>query len=408
MASAAAGIPVHRPGSARAAGLVLAVSGLAAAHSPPPVLGQQVERTLTLGTAIGPQEASFVRIADVEVAGDGRIVVLDEGTGWISVFDRDGHFLQRFGGKGEGPGEFGYIGAAALTGDTLIVLDRNGGKLVYFLLDGTLLDTHRSGFSVHFHGFPIRLYPLPGGGLVLEGRSGCSLPRREGEDTQWRLVSIAPGEPAVLRRQDAGNILAVYGTEGGVFCTTLDMPFGALPLVAVRADGVFAFATGGAPRVALYGDPARRPTAGPTAAWFRDPPAGGLRLPASAREFTRQDREAWQDAAVASRTDPDAQRRERRARQLRDAMDEIEYPERWPAYDRLLFDADGDLWARRSPSIDAADAEWDIVRTDGTQRGTVRLPATLDVRVVSGGSVYGIETGDWDEDLVLRFDVQWD
>jgi hypothetical protein len=394
-------------GPGRTALLVSALVGGSTLLAPTAACGQSAELTLTVGTAIGPEEASFVRIADVEVARDGRIVVIDEGTSRISVFDANGQFLQRFGGKGEGPSEFLHIGAAALTGDTLIVLDRSGGKLVYFTLDGSFLDTRPSGFSVHEYGFPGRLYPVRGGNLVLEGVSGCSLPRVEGEDTQWRLMMIRPGkEPVTLRRRDAGTMLAVYGTtDRGTFCTTLGLPFGAPPLVAVRADGVLASAVGGSPRVALYGDPTPSSADVPVATWFHDPPATELQLLAPGREFTRRDRNAWQKATLASRSGPNVGRRV--IDRLRQAMDEIVYPEHWPAYDRLLFDTPGDLWARRPPAIGAAETTWDVMQIDGTRRGTVRLPAKLDVRVVSGDRVYGIAKGDWDEDLLQRFDVRW-
>lgn len=74
---------------------------------------------------------------------------------------------------------------------------------------------------------------------------------------------------------------------------------------------------------------------------------------------------------------------------------------------RSSFDEAGELWVRRPPSIDATTAEWDVLRPDGVHRGTVALPAGLEVRAVARGSVYGVMKGEWDEDLVKRFEVRW-
>lgn len=219
-------IPVLRRDDPHAVLERLRIDVLAAFSGYGPARAQTVEEGVTIGSAVGPVEESFQRIAELEVARDGRIAVVDEGDGSVLVLDPEGRFLLRFGGSGEGPAEFGYIGASALAGDTLVVLDREGGKLAYFALDGTLLRTRRTGFSVSRHGFPARMHALGGGDPVLEGASGCSTPPRQGEDTQWRLVHIPADspDPVVLRREARGDALAVYAKRPPLFCAVLDVP----------------------------------------------------------------------------------------------------------------------------------------------------------------------------------------
>jgi hypothetical protein len=368
---------------------------------------QTVEEGLTIGSAMGPAEESFQRINELEVAADGRIVVVDEGTRLVLVFDRHGRFLLQFGGKGEGPAEFEDIGASALAGDTLVVLDTENMKLAYFGLDGTLLRTRRMGFSVFRHGFPARMHALRGGDLVLEGTSGCTPPLpREGEDTQWRLLLIPADstEPIVLRREARGDALVVYTKSPPVSCSVLDLPFEAAPRMTVGPDGLIAFGTGAAPQVEAY----RLPVATAGASDLAGPPARSIPLPGVRRPLTRSDRRAWAERQLALRSGPEKFRSGRLTNRFREVIDDIKFPDRWPAYDRLVLDKAGVLWVRRPPSVDDAEATWDVLRADGTRLGQATVPAALDVHAIVDGRIYGVLKGEWDEDLVKTFVVRWD
>lgn len=377
---------------------------IGAAVFSPPCAAQSAEETLDIGAVDGPVHEIFENIVTVEVAGDGSILVLDAGDGSIRVFDTSGRFVTRFGGRGEGPAEFAHIGASALVGDTLVVLDRNVAKLVSFSLGGELLETRRTSFSVGAHGFPIRMHAVSGGGLLLEGATGCSVPRREGRDTQWHLVLI-PREgpdPVELRREDHGRSLAVYGTDGGTFCGVLPLPFEAGPVVAARADGVVAFGLGDSAEVRFF-QVAESGPAGRAA--LQGPPLQVLRVPGTATPLARADRTWWERTVLARRTGPDAPAPV--AERFREAGREIVFPATWPAYDRMVFDAEGELWVRRPPPGDAVEAAWDVIRRDRSHRGTVALPAALEVHRIVADAVYGVMKGAWDEDRVKRFKVRW-
>lgn len=64
-------------------------------------------------------------VRDVRLLEDGGLVVLNGGDLEIRVFDSEGRLQRRWGGRGEGPGEFRWIqGMHRVEGDTLIVMSR--------------------------------------------------------------------------------------------------------------------------------------------------------------------------------------------------------------------------------------------------------------------------------------------
>ncbi len=70
----------------------------------------------------------------------GRIwFILDRRQGQVHRLNPDGHLLGSFSRKGEGPGELRLPEALAIHGDTLVVLERHGGRLHLFGFDGELV-----------------------------------------------------------------------------------------------------------------------------------------------------------------------------------------------------------------------------------------------------------------------------
>ncbi len=71
--------------------------------------GWTVREEFRLGAVNGPEEVSFGgHLTSVSVGPHGNLFVLDFQSKRITVFDGSGSFLRRFGGPGEGPGEFDY------------------------------------------------------------------------------------------------------------------------------------------------------------------------------------------------------------------------------------------------------------------------------------------------------------
>ena len=89
---------------------------------------------------MGGDDASvfFGSIRSMVVLPSGRFAVADEHSAVVSVFDPDGQFVHRFGGRGEGPGEVGGIwDLYGCAGDTVVVRFRS--ELSFFGGDGEFI-----------------------------------------------------------------------------------------------------------------------------------------------------------------------------------------------------------------------------------------------------------------------------
>ena len=104
-----------------------------------------VRALVSMGTVEGP--GSFPgRPWDLLVDGKGRywVALTDH---FPMVFDANGKFIQQFGKKGSGPGEFRFIGLkAALPGDSMLVNDLN--RLVVVAPDLSIARTIRTNLDV--------------------------------------------------------------------------------------------------------------------------------------------------------------------------------------------------------------------------------------------------------------------
>jgi hypothetical protein len=101
-----------------------------------------VTERLRIGSVEDP-DWGFSRVQAVDVDARGRIYVLESLDRTIRVFDRDGTFLRRMGGRGEGPGEFGFALSFGVTGDTVWTIDHSLGRLTLFDTAGEVLSTGR-------------------------------------------------------------------------------------------------------------------------------------------------------------------------------------------------------------------------------------------------------------------------
>ncbi len=110
----------------------LAVSALAlSAQSPivvlstnPPVWGTSVRliEELRIGVLDGDPDYEIGRIGDVAIGARGEIIVADDATPALRVYDSTGVFVRIIGGNGEGPGEYRSMGGVGTLRDGRIVL----------------------------------------------------------------------------------------------------------------------------------------------------------------------------------------------------------------------------------------------------------------------------------------------
>ncbi|WP_420441651.1 6-bladed beta-propeller [Candidatus Palauibacter sp.] len=94
-----------------------------------------MERTVTIGAAVGVPEAEFTSVGAVVVSGN-RLIVGQPMERNLRLFATTGEFVRSLGGPGEGPGEFEAVGEIGLTNGMLWVWDGELNRLQYFDGDG--------------------------------------------------------------------------------------------------------------------------------------------------------------------------------------------------------------------------------------------------------------------------------
>jgi hypothetical protein len=81
-------------------------------------------------------------VGAVAFLGDGQLLVEDNRTAELRVFDADGQVLRLWGGRGDGPGEFQRIMRLSVTpGDTVYAFDLNHSRISGFDPGGALVTT---------------------------------------------------------------------------------------------------------------------------------------------------------------------------------------------------------------------------------------------------------------------------
>ena len=132
--------------------------------------------------------------ADIETGPDGRVYVVDAKALQIHVFNAAGVHLGSFGRGGQGPGEFTFPHAVAVSSSRIFVKDR-GNLIKTFDLDGRFLGQ-------------IRL-PLPISGYAVKDDRRIYACRLFPVDPELREKAL--GDPAILALDAAGAVADSFG-----------------------------------------------------------------------------------------------------------------------------------------------------------------------------------------------------
>lgn len=103
-----------------------------------PLLALASTPGLEIGTVDGDPRYVFEDIVSVLPVAGGGIAVSDAGSSEITLYDPDGAFVSRWGGRGEGPGEFTALSRLhPWTADSILALDALSGRVTIFDATGT-------------------------------------------------------------------------------------------------------------------------------------------------------------------------------------------------------------------------------------------------------------------------------
>ena len=205
---------------------------------------------LQIGTADGPPETTFGSVSAVLRTRAGSLVVVDDKTPAIRMFDSLGRYMRSIGERGDGPGEYHRPTWVAESVDgELVVYDSYAeavGRVLQYDTTGNVLDSETRWHSADASpGTPLRL--LPDGAILFRGAVRSSYRRLASADTfrglsgvvRWRqgdssrtllrvpgqLVTrepvalhddgiLAAGDSLIYSALPARYAIAVYGLDG--------------------------------------------------------------------------------------------------------------------------------------------------------------------------------------------------
>lgn len=129
------------------------VDGVTIVHNPNKPVSQQgspIKLTLAedfiIGDRTDDENYMFSELRSIQVDDQENIIVLDSKDVSVKIFDRNGRFKNKFGTKGQGPGELMRPFAMFLvSGKHIVINDSENTRISYFSTDGKCLKEVKSG-----------------------------------------------------------------------------------------------------------------------------------------------------------------------------------------------------------------------------------------------------------------------
>lgn len=336
------------------------------------------EPILDLAESGSGEMHAFFRVGDVLRAGSGHLAVADGASQQVRLYDATGRFLRAFGGPGEGPGEFRSLWTVVLRPDgRLVALDRAaGGSGAEFDLSSGVVSSFRLPEGVS----PVR-HPVASDGV-------WGLDLAPASDEERRSAGLRRPPVTIVRlsedRMSSDSVASLPGYENFIITEGDDIPvMGRLPHAV--PDGAGRIAVGAAEALEYSMIDGRTGELGLIA---RIP---GVSLAVSRAEVARE-REEW--------LGPDP------SPFIRDMMARLPEPAEKPAYQRMIVDVDGNVWAGAYLGLARRDEaqEWYVLDSSGVWLGVVRTPARFELMRVGADEVFGVrrDVNDVEHPQVLR------
>ena len=387
--------------------------------------GATLVHELTIGSADGPEEYSFTSIADVLLARDGTIIVIDHGaipvgTPFVRQYGVDGKHVRTIGRKGEGPGEFrSPSGMAQLPDGRILIRDGGQRRLNLYSEAGEPLDTWR-------------LDP----GLTIVRASGHLLTDTAGIIYRWdftRKQTPAENSPpfGLVRMLSDGTVIDTIPPP--------ELPDLPIPTLTARGNGTRTTRIPYAPTTTWTWSPLGYAVTGRTDRYAID-----LRIPSRPRTVARGAAPpTWKegDQVVSIRRDvapiqiSAAERSARRAgvETFLHASDPKwswsgpDIPRTKPYFRAIRAGEDGRIWVSASVASEPFTPEptsnpagrsdsrvpfreptvYDVFEPDGTYLGQLRMPDRTNLVAMKGDIAWAVVRDQDDVQTLQRFRIAW-
>ena len=320
------------------------------------------EPVFRLGDAGDDPSSSFFRIVDVALLAGGEVIVVDGGSAEVRRYDAAGRHLWSTGGRGEGPGEFRFPRYLGRRDDGAFLIWDRGLLRLSVIENGEVMLAERRNAPDGSTFIADGLFD-DGTWLVAYPQS-VSLP----EGTAWTdTIRLGRYDPVLEEDVQLATVPGMGWVWTGQY--QLPVPFGAQPLRAIVGNRL-AVASGPASGVSVHDSD------------------GSL----AARYRIAREREPVTESDVGQVIEGFVEIGQGPAAVWRQWRNDMEIPSHEPAFDLLLADGDGNLWARRFTAdlLSREPSSWDVFDPAGSWLGVVATPGGMTVTSIRDGLVAGI------------------
>ena len=324
------------------------------------------EPVFRLGNLEDDPFSQFFRILDVALLAGGDVIVVDGGSSEVRRYDATGRHLWSAGGRGEGPGEFRrprYLGRR--DDGSFLVWDRSLFRLSVIGENGEVILSQRRS-SPDGREFIVQ-------GLFDDGAWLVTFPvsiSAPSAGTAWAdTIGLWRYDPV---REDRVRLAGIIGQRWiWTGQHMLPVPFSPRPLRAIDGSRL-AVASGPDAEISVHD------AAGSLVARYRFARDRETVTESDVRQVIESLVEIGQSGAPAAA--------------WRDWRDRMEIPRYEPAFDWLLADGNGTLWARRfqSDPLSREPPSWDVFDPTGVYLGSVSTPGGLAVLAIGDGLLAGV------------------
>lgn len=342
---------------------VTIVESVAPAWAPDAAWRIDEEPLLDLAETGSGDMHNFFRVRDMLRTGE-HLIVADGISQQIRVYDSAGRFLRAFGGPGEGPGEFRTLWTVVSTGDGRFVgMDlTGGGPGAEFDLESGLVSTFRMPQGVQPLRHPVHSEIVWGwdGGYTMDDegirqglqRAVATVVRLSEDRMSSHPVTNVPGREFVVAPN--ADVIPLMGR------ITHAVPVG---------DGTMVIGTADALEYSMID--------GRTGETRRIARILGVSLALSKEEV---------DLERQTRLGPNPRP------YIRDLLERLPVPEEKPAYQRMIVDAEGNVWAGEYLGLARREEpqDWYVWDSLGVWLGIVETPARFELMRVGADEVFGV------------------
>ena len=334
---------------------------------------------LEIGGSSGDGPTSFGDVAGVGVLGSDLVVVGDSKANELRVFDRGGAFVRAFGRGGSGPGEFSRVlWSVHALGDRILATD-NGGRAQLFAASGQLLSSWGRPMLERLVE-PKRIGLLRGSGNAVQA---LDFPKdtAAGRRVVSRVVlnerggAAGPTYEIVVRSSAYARSTAAEPASPLIFGPTSEV---------VARDDRICEGHSDRYRIACFN--------------ANGTPLFVIERATSASQVTEAMRQLAREGYVNGNRQGSSNEMVER---LRAEASHFRYPERVPAFGRMMVADDGHLWVSgfnpaeaiigpKSERVSRVPVRWSVYAPDGAWVADIDVPARFVPHAVANGHLYGV------------------